>query len=243
MSSFAAAPLSALTPHERACHRRARRHSTGSASPTSPAEDVVALRARALHRPESGACRRPTAHVVESLAWSWWACRGFARKTMDRMSDGECQRVMIARALAAGHCRHAAGRSRPPSSTCRTATRWRRCSRRLAREERKCSLFSTPRPRHRPCALRLGGAWADTPSLRHLPADAMCPPRTDRAALLGRKRLVRPPKRGRSARAYPARKPPHAASGGPGRKKPAIFRHIFCTSHFFAYLCTAKVPL
>ena len=30
---------------------------------------------------------------------------------------------------------------------------------------------------------------------------------------------------------------------GTSGKKSVIFSHIFCTSHFFAYLCTAKVPL
>ena len=66
----------------------------------------------------------------------------FAGKTMDRMSDGECQRVMIARALA---------QDTPiilldePTSFLDLPNRYELCTllRRLAHDHRKCILFST----------------------------------------------------------------------------------------------------
>ena len=96
---------------------------------------------------------------------------GFARKTMDRMSDGECQRVMIARVLA---------QDTPvilldePTAFLDLPNRYTLATllRRLAREERKCILFST---HDLDIALSLCDSVAliDTPSLHHLPADAM----------------------------------------------------------------------
>ena len=66
----------------------------------------------------------------------------YADKTMDRMSDGECQRIMIARALA---------QQTPiilldePTAFLDMPNRYELCSllRRLAHEEQKCILFST----------------------------------------------------------------------------------------------------
>lgn len=66
----------------------------------------------------------------------------YAERTMDKMSDGECQRVMIARALA---------QSTPvilldePTSFLDLPNRYELCSllARLAHEENKCILFST----------------------------------------------------------------------------------------------------
>ncbi|MCM1504322.1 MAG: ABC transporter ATP-binding protein [Muribaculum sp.] len=66
----------------------------------------------------------------------------YSDRTMDRMSDGECQRIMIARALA---------QSTPnllldePTSFLDMPNRYELCSllSRLAHEERKCILFST----------------------------------------------------------------------------------------------------
>ncbi len=66
----------------------------------------------------------------------------FARKSMDAMSDGECQRVMIARALA---------QQTPiilldePTAFLDLPTRYEVCAllRRLAHEEGKCIIFST----------------------------------------------------------------------------------------------------
>lgn len=66
----------------------------------------------------------------------------FADRTMDKMSDGECQRIMIARALA---------QSTPvilldePTSFLDMPNRYELCTllSRLAHEEKKCILFST----------------------------------------------------------------------------------------------------
>ena len=66
----------------------------------------------------------------------------YADKTMDRMSDGECQRIMIARALA---------QQTPiilldePTAFLDMPNRYELCTllRRLAHEEQKCILFST----------------------------------------------------------------------------------------------------
>ena len=66
----------------------------------------------------------------------------YADKTMDRMSDGECQRIMIARALA---------QQTPiilldePTAFLDMPNRYELCTllQRLAHEEQKCILFST----------------------------------------------------------------------------------------------------
>lgn len=95
----------------------------------------------------------------------------FARKTMDRMSDGECQRVMIARALA---------QDTPvilldePTAFLDLPNRYALAMllRKLAHEERKCILFST---HDLDIALTLCDdvALLDTPHLHHLPAAEM----------------------------------------------------------------------
>lgn len=67
---------------------------------------------------------------------------GYAEKTMDKMSDGECQRIMIARALA---------QDTPvilldePTAFLDLPNRYELCLllKRLAQEEKKCILFST----------------------------------------------------------------------------------------------------
>ena len=96
---------------------------------------------------------------------------GFARKTMDRMSDGECQRAMIARALA---------QDTPvilldePTAFLDLPNRYALAMllRKLAHEERKCILFST---HDLDIALSLCDTVAllDTPHLYHLPAEEM----------------------------------------------------------------------
>ena len=96
---------------------------------------------------------------------------GFARKTMDRMSDGECQRVMIARALA---------QDTPiilldePTSFLDLPNRYELCTllRRLAHDHRKCILFST---HELDIALSLCDSIAliDPPVLRYLPTPDM----------------------------------------------------------------------
>lgn len=78
--------------------------------------------------------------VAEALAAV--GMEAYARRTMDRMSDGECQRVMIARALA---------QDTPvvlldePTSFLDMPARYELCSLlgKLAREDNKCILFST----------------------------------------------------------------------------------------------------
>lgn len=95
----------------------------------------------------------------------------FARKTMDRMSDGECQRVMIARVLA---------QDTPvilldePTAFLDLPNRYSLATllRRLARDEGKCILFST---HDLDVALGLCDAVAliDTPDLHCLPASDM----------------------------------------------------------------------
>ena len=90
---------------------------------------------------------------------------------MDRMSDGECQRVMIARALA---------QDTPvilldePTAFLDLPNRYSLATLlgRLARDEGKCILFST---HDLDVALSLCDSVAliDTPSLHHLPAGEM----------------------------------------------------------------------
>lgn len=95
----------------------------------------------------------------------------FAPKSMDTLSDGECQRIMIARALA---------QDTPvilldePTAFLDLPNRYELCMllRRLARDEGKCVLFST---HDLDIALSLCDTVAliDTPALHHLPADQM----------------------------------------------------------------------
>ena len=161
-------PLSALTPHERAT-------TVGFVTTDRvrianlACEDVVAL-GRAPYTNWIGRMQEADRAVVER-SLELVGMSGFARKTMDRMSDGECQRVMIARVLA---------QDTPvilldePTAFLDLPNRYTLATllRRLAREERKCILFST---HDLDIALSLCDSVAliDTPSLYHLPADAM----------------------------------------------------------------------
>ena len=96
---------------------------------------------------------------------------GFADKPMDRLSDGEAQRVMIARALA---------QDTPvilldePTAFLDMPNRYELCTllRRLAHDEGKCIFFST---HELDIALTLCGAVAliDPPRLHLLPTDEM----------------------------------------------------------------------
>ena len=137
--------------------------------PNLRCEDVVAL-GRAPYTNWIGRVQEQDKAIVErSLELVGMAA--FAGKTMDRMSDGECQRVMIARVLA---------QDTPvilldePTAFLDLPNRYTLATllRRLAREERKCILFST---HDLDIALSLCDSVAliDTPSLHHLPADAM----------------------------------------------------------------------
>ena len=95
----------------------------------------------------------------------------YAEKTMDKMSDGECQRIMIARALA---------QDTPvilldePTAFLDLPNRYELATllRRLAHDEGKCILFST---HDLDVALGLCDAVAliDTPDLHCLPASDM----------------------------------------------------------------------
>ena len=161
-------PLAALTPLQRA--------STVSFVTTDKVrianlacEDVVAL-GRAPYTNWIGRVQEQDKAIVErSLELVGMAA--FAGKTMDRMSDGECQRVMIARALA---------QDTPiilldePTSFLDLPNRYELCTllRRLAHNHRKCILFST---HELDIALSLCDSIAliDPPVLRYLPTPDM----------------------------------------------------------------------
>lgn len=95
----------------------------------------------------------------------------YAHRTLDKMSDGECQRIMIARALA---------QSTPiilldePTSFLDLPSRYELCLllSRLAKEENKCILFST---HELDIALKLADSVAliDPPHLSCMPSDEM----------------------------------------------------------------------
>ena len=102
--------------------------------------DVVAL-GRAPYTNWIGRMQESDRQIVEqSLAAVGMS--SYADKTMDRMSDGECQRIMIARALA---------QQTPiilldePTAFLDMPNRYELCSllRKLAHDENKCILFST----------------------------------------------------------------------------------------------------
>lgn len=107
--------------------------------------------------------------VMRSL--SLVGMEGYALRTMDKMSDGECQRVMIARALA---------QATPiilldePTSFLDMPNRYELCSllADLAHKEGKCILFST---HELDIAISLCDSIAliDSPNLHHLPTDKM----------------------------------------------------------------------
>ena len=131
--------------------------------------DVVAL-GRAPYTNWIGRMQETDRAVVER-ALALVGMEAFARKTMDRMSDGECQRVMIARALA---------QDTPvmlldePTAFLDLPNRYELALllRRLAHDEGKCILFST---HDLDVALTLCDTVAliDTPQLHALPAAEM----------------------------------------------------------------------
>lgn len=137
--------------------------------PNLRCEDVVAL-GRAPYTNWIGRVQEQDKAIVErSLELVGMAA--FAGKTMDRMSDGECQRVMIARALA---------QDTPvilldePTAFLDLPNRYELATLlgRLAHDEGKCILFST---HDLDVALSLcdGITLIDTPYLHHLPCDEM----------------------------------------------------------------------
>lgn len=131
--------------------------------------DVVAL-GRAPYTNWIGRMQAEDAAAVER-ALAEVGMAAYADRTMDRMSDGECQRVMIARALA---------QQTPiilldePTSFLDLPSRYELCSllARLARDEGKCILFST---HELDIALTLCDTVAliDPPQLHLLPAAEM----------------------------------------------------------------------
>lgn len=131
--------------------------------------DVVAL-GRAPYTNWIGRMQEQDKTIVEQALESV-GMSDYADKTMDRMSDGECQRIMIARALA---------QQTPiilldePTAFLDMPNRYELCTllRRLAHEEQKCILFST---HELDIALSLCDAIAliAPPELHILPTDDM----------------------------------------------------------------------
>lgn len=131
--------------------------------------DVVAL-GRAPYTNWIGRMQEQDKAIVEQALESV-GMSDYADKTMDRMSDGECQRIMIARALA---------QQTPiilldePTAFLDMPNRYELCTllRRLAHEEQKCILFST---HELDIALSLCDAIAliAPPELHILPTDEM----------------------------------------------------------------------
>ena len=105
-----------------------------------PCEDLVAL-GRAPYTNWIGRLQDVDREIVAD-ALAKVGMSDFARKTMDRMSDGECQRVMIARALA---------QQTPvilldePTAFLDMPNRYELCRllQRLAHDEQKAIIFST----------------------------------------------------------------------------------------------------
>ena len=131
--------------------------------------DVVAL-GRAPYTNWIGRMQEQDKAIVEQSLASV-GMSAYADKTMDRMSDGECQRIMIARALA---------QQTPiilldePTAFLDMPNRYELCTllRRLAHDEHKCILFST---HELDIALSLCDAIAliSPPELHILPTDDM----------------------------------------------------------------------
>ncbi len=132
-------------------------------------EDTVAL-GRAPYTNWIGRMQETDRAIVER-SLQLVGMQAFARKNMDQLSDGECQRILIARALA---------QDTPiilldePTAFLDLPNRYELAQllHRLAHEEGKCILFST---HDLDIALRLCDAVAliDTPQLHLLPAAEM----------------------------------------------------------------------
>lgn len=137
--------------------------------PNLRCRDVVAI-GRAPYTNWIGRMQKRDREIVEQSLRSV-GMADFADKTMDKMSDGECQRVMIARALA---------QSTPiilldePTSFLDLPNRYELCSllSDLAHNQGKCILFST---HELDIAISLCDniALIDAPHLHCLPTDEM----------------------------------------------------------------------
>lgn len=134
-----------------------------------PCEDLVAL-GRAPYTNWIGRLQAVDREIVAD-ALVKVGMSDFARKTMDRMSDGECQRIMIARALA---------QQTPvilldePTAFLDMPNRYELCRllQRLAHDEQKTIVFST---HELDIASKMCDSIAliDTPTLLHQPASEM----------------------------------------------------------------------
>ena len=132
-------------------------------------EDVVAI-GRAPYTNWMGRLQEQDREIVADSLKAV-GMEAYARRTMDRMSDGECQRVMIARALA---------QDTPvmlldePTSFLDLPNRYELCTllAKLAHEQGKCILFST---HELDIALALSDSIAliDPPRLHCLPTEEM----------------------------------------------------------------------
>lgn len=137
--------------------------------PNLRCRDVVAL-GRAPYTGWAGSLHREDWEIVDrSLALVGMS--GYADRPLEKMSDGESQRVMIARALAQNT---PAILLDEPTSFLDLPNRYEICAllQRLAHDEGKCILFST---HELETALALCDAVAllDPPQLHHMPADGM----------------------------------------------------------------------
>ncbi len=197
-------------------------------------EDVVSL-GRAPYTNWIGRMQDGDRTVVER-SLDLVGMSAFARKTLDRMSDGECQRVMIARALA---------QDTPvilldePTAFLDLPNRYELATllRRLSRDEGKCILFST---HDLDIALSLCDAVAliDPPDAPQPSGRGDGPQRLSRTPVFGRKVPVSIRRPG----AYGFVKGLQTSGfRGASRKNPHFFTY-FCTRRFFVYLCTAKAP-
>ena len=134
-----------------------------------PCEDLVAL-GRAPYTNWIGRLQAVDREIVAD-ALAKVGMSDFAHKTMDRMSDGECQRVMIARALA---------QQTPvilldePTAFLDMPNRYELCRllQRLAHDEQKAIIFST---HELDIATKMCDSIAliDTPALLHQPSAEM----------------------------------------------------------------------
>lgn len=114
-------------------------------------EDVVAV-GRAPYTNWIGRMQDADREIV---AWSLASVgmSDYARRTMDKMSDGECQRIMIARALAQSTPGHPIGRTHLVSRPAQPLRTLLAAGSAGARRGQVHPLFD-PRTRHRPVACR-----------------------------------------------------------------------------------------
>ena len=133
--------------------------------PDLKCRDVVAL-GRAPYTGWTGRLQ-PHDHRMVEEALDWLGMSGYADRTLDRMSDGECQRIMIARALAQSTTIILLDE---PTSFLDLPNRYELCTllAELAHSHGKCIVFST---HELDIAVNLADdiALIDTPHLLHMP--------------------------------------------------------------------------